>query len=80
MLDHGLGEQDLIGDALLVPCTHATPPRHPCVTGSEGHHTDWGLGEVMVHPLCLVAKRSKGTPAEWVYGKHLTLPPLEKIM
>lgn len=56
MPDHRLGEQDPVGEALLVPCTGATPPQHPRVTGSEGHHTDWRLGEVVVQPLCLVAK------------------------
>lgn len=45
MPDHRLGEQDLVGDELLVPCAHATHPQQPCMTGREGHHTDWGLGE-----------------------------------
>lgn len=57
MPNHRLGEQDPVGDALLVPCIHTTPHQHPCVTGSEGHHTDWGLGDVVVQPLCLVAKQ-----------------------
>lgn len=57
MPDHRVGEQDPVGDALPVPCTPATLLQPPCVTESEGYYTDWGLGEVVVQPLCLVAKR-----------------------
>lgn len=66
MPNHRLGEQNSVGDEPLVPCAHATPPQHPCVTGSEGHHTGWGLGEVVVQSLCLVEKGNEETSAAWV--------------
>lgn len=69
MPDHRLGEQDLVGDELLVPCAHATHPQHPCMTGREGHHTDWGLGEGCTSLCALWESGSKRTPAEWVSGE-----------